>query len=155
MKKILTTLVMILCFCPVASAEKIAVRIEPGQVISTAHDEAEVGDYVKFNVINDVYRGDKLYIAKDTQVLGLVDYVQENGWSFDNAQIDFKIFKTHDVKNNLVIIDNPISINGFETLKYKGNRPAQLFNYIGVIFRGKEVDLKPVVDKMPFTLWLQ
>jgi len=155
LKNLLTALITILCFCPTALAEKIPVKIEPAQVISTTHDETEIGDYVKFSVISDVYKNDKVYIAKGTQVLGLVDYVQENGWSFDNAQIDFRIFKTRDVKNNLVIINSFVSINGFETLKYKGNRPAQFFNYIGVIFRGKEVDLNPDVDKMPFTIWLQ
>ena len=49
----------------------------------------------------------------------------------------------------------PLSINGFDILKYKGKRIAQFFNYCGVAFRGKEVEIIPQKDNLEFNLWLR
>ena len=126
--------------------EEAPLKIKPAQIISTCYDEIEVGDKIKFEVVKDFYKNGKLYIKKDTPVYGLVDYVSANGWNFDNAQIDFKQFRTKTITGDKLTIHNPLSINGYEILKYKSNRMAQMFNYCGLLFRGKEVEIIPNKD---------
>lgn len=135
--------------------EKLSVKIRPAEFISTCHDEIQTSDIIRFMTVNDIYANKKIYIKKDTPVIGYVDYVQENGWDYDNAEISIKKFKTRDVNHNIVEINSPISINGFEILKYKNNRTAQFFNYIGVVFRGKEIEIIPEKeDKIFFNIWV-
>lgn len=135
--------------------EVIPVKIKPAQTISTCNNEIQINDIIRFKTVNDIFVENNLYIKKDTPIIGYVDYVQENGWDYDNAQIDIKKFKTRDVNGNLIEINSELSINGFEILKYKGNRKAQFFNYIGVYFRGKEIEIIPEKDKnIIFNIWL-
>lgn len=152
MKNIILILTIILTITPVF-AEKIPVIINPAQIITTTHDEIETGDIIRFKTKQDVYKNNKLFIKKDSPVIGIVDYLNENGWGHDNAQIDIKTFKTRDVNDNLLILNSPLYINGFELLKYKSKRFAQFFNYIGT-WRGKEVDIKPN-DNVRFTIWYE
>jgi hypothetical protein len=133
-----------------ASAQKIPVKITPAQVISTCRDEIAVGDSIRFKTVNDTALN-----KADTIIVGTVDFVSDNGWSCDNAQIDFKTFKTRDTSGKIVTINNPMSINGFEILKYKGNRKAQFFNYIGALLRGKEVEIIPGKDEVIYTIWYE
>ncbi len=137
------------------SSEDKPVKIKPAQKISTCFDEIEVGDNVKFVASKDVYKNKKLYIKKGTPVIGKVDYVSENGWAYDNAQIEFKNFKTKNVDGKLITISSPLTIDGFEILKFKGNRTAQFFNYCGVLFKGKEVEIIPEKDDIEFNIWLK
>lgn len=146
---------LVVFFSDYINSEDTPVKIKPAQHITTCYDEIEVGDKIKFTTIKDVYKNGKLYIKKDTPIFGIVDYVNENGWSYDNAQIDIRYFKTKTVDGNMITIESPVSINGFEILKYKGNRPAQFFNYCGVAFRGKEVEIKPEKDKIQFNIWIK
>lgn len=132
-----------------------AIKIAPAQKISTCYNEIEIGDKIRFKVVKDVYKNGKLYIEKDSPVVGIVDYISENGWSYDNAQIDFKQFKTKDINGKIITINSPTSINGFEILKYKGNRFAQFFNYCGVAFRGKEIEILPERDNIYLNIWLK
>lgn len=141
-------------FSDYINSEKTAVKIKPAQRISTCHDEIEIGDRIKFITAKDIYKNGKLYIKKDTPVYGTVDYVSHNGCSYDNAQIDFQNFKTKTTNDKTITISSPMSINGFDTLKYKGKRFAQFFNYCGVVFRGKEVDINPKDDNITFNIWL-
>lgn len=136
------------------NSEDTPIRITPSQKISTCYDEIEVGDRIKFNTVKDIYKNGKLYIKKDTPIYGLVDYVSDNGWSYDNAQIDFKKFQTKTVNGKIITINSPLSINGFDILKFKSNRPAQFFNYCGIIFRGKEIEITPEKEKIEFNIWL-
>ncbi len=136
------------------NSEDTPVRITPAQKISTCFNEIEVGDKIKFNIVKDVYKNGKLYIKKDTPIYGIVDYVSDNGWAYDNAQIDFKKFQTKTADGKIVTINNPLSINGFEILKFKSNRTAQFFNYCGIIFRGKEIEIIPPKDNIEFNIWL-
>jgi hypothetical protein len=131
------------------------VKIAPDQPISTVNDDIQLGDGIKFKVTQDIIYDGKLYLKKDSHVVGIVDYVSDNGWSFDNAEIKFKTFKTRDINNNLVIITSPFTIDGFDILKYKGNRKAQFFNYLGIAARGKEIEIIPGVDDLRFTIWLE
>ena len=136
------------------NSEDTPVKITPAQKISTCYDEIEVGDKIKFKTAKDVYKNGKLYIKKGTPVYGTVDYVSDNGWAYDNAQIDLKKFQTKTADGKVVVIENPLSINGFEILKFKSNRIAQFFNYCGVAFRGKEIEINPEKEQIEFNIWL-
>ena len=137
------------------TAEKLNIEIQPIELISTCHDETQINDIIRFKILNDVYYNNKLYIKKNAHIIGIVDYVQDNGWDYDNAQIQIKKFKTRDINGNIVEIQYPLEIDGFEILKYKGKRFAQLFNYAGILWRGKEVEIIPSQDKnVTFTIWL-
>lgn len=146
---------LVIFFNDYVNSEDTPVKIKPAQKISTCYDEIEIGDKIKFITTKDIYKNGQLYIKKDTPVYGIVDYINENGWSYDNAQIDFKYFKTKNIDNKTVTIESPISINGFEILKYKNNRFAQFFNYCGVAFRGKEVEIIPEKDKLQLNIWIK
>ena len=146
---------LIVFFSDYINSEETPVKIKPAQKISTCYDEIEYGDKIRFAVVKDVYKNGKLYIKKGTPVYGIVDYVNENGWAYDNAQIDFKEFRTKNIEGKVIKISSPVSINGFEILKYKGKRAAQFFNYCGVAFRGKEVEIIPEQDNLQFNVWLK
>lgn len=137
----------------VLASEQIPVRIMPAEPISTVHDEVQLGDNIMFKVQNDVYFNDKLIFAKDALVFGTVDKIEDNGWANDNAEIRLEKFKLRNVKNEIVTIKSSVKIDGFELLKTKENRFAQFFNYIGVIFRGKEIDIKYPKEMPIFTIW--
>lgn len=137
------------------NSETTPAKIKPAQHITTCYDEIEVGDKIKFTVIKDIYKNGELYIRKDTPIYGIVDYISDNGWSYDNAQIDIKYFKTRTVDGDMLNIESPISINGFEILKYKGKRFAQFFNYCGIALRGKEIEIIPEKDNVQFNIWIK
>ena len=135
------------------ASEQIPIRIVPAEPISTVHDEVQLGDNIMFKVQNDVYYYDKLIFAKDAPVFGTVDKIEDNGWANDNAEIRLEKFKVRNSKNEIITIKSNVKIDGFELLKTKQKRFAQFFNYIGVIFRGKEIDIK-YPDEIPvFTIW--
>lgn len=153
MKKILLLTFILLLGNFAFSAEKIPVRIVPAENIATTYDQVQVGDELLFKVKNDVYYDSKLIFKKDSHVLGYVSFLDENGWINDNAQIQLNKFKLKNVNGKIVTINSDVTLDGFELLKSKGNRFAQFFNYIGVAFRGKEVDIKCNKDNPVFTIW--
>ena len=97
-----------------AFAQKIPVKIAPMQVVSTHYDEIQVGDYVSFEVVNNVYKNEKLYIKKGSTILGKVSFVHPNGWNCDNAEISFKYFYTRNCDNQKITINLkcPLIIKG-------------------------------------------
>ena len=133
--------------------EKYPIRIVPAENIATTHDEVELGDKLLFKVKSDVYIDSNLLFKKDTLVIGVVEFMQDNGWANDNAEIHISKFILKDVSDEVITIESPIQLNGFELLKTKGKRFLQFFNYFGILFRGKEVDIKSGVDKAEFTIW--
>ena len=141
-------------FSDYINSDTTPVKIKPAQKISTCYDETEVGDRIKFIIEKDIYKNGKLYIKKDTPIYGTVDYVSDNGWSYDNAQIDIKKFKTRTADGKVITISSPLSINGFDILKYKSKKIAQFFNYCGVAFRSKEVEILPEQDNINFNIWI-
>ena len=152
LKKILLLMLLLIGSSAFAS-EQIPIRIVPAEPISTVHDEVQLGDNIMFKVQNDVYYYDKLIFAKDAPVFGTVDKIEDNGWANDNAEIRLEKFKVRNSKNEIITIKSNVKIDGFELLKTKQKRFAQFFNYIGVIFRGKEIDIK-YPDEIPvFTIW--
>lgn len=142
-------------FSDYINSEDTPIKIRPAQKISTCYDEIEVGDKIKFVTVKDIYKNGKLYIKKGTPVYGTVDYVSDNGWSYDNAQLDFKKFMTKTTNGKTITVTSPLSINGFDILQYKGKRVAQFFNYCGVVFRGKEIEIIPPKDDIQFNIWLR
>jgi len=141
MKKLLFLVLIIIFIVQSANAEKLPIKITPIQEISTCKDEIEVGDWVKFKVLNDVYYNENIYIQKDTVVTGVVDSVHENGIIADNAEIKFKKFMLRDVKNNLLTINHTLVLNrdNFECYKFLD----KMTKYVGFIFKGNEVYVKP------------
>ena len=153
MKKKILILMLLIVGSSVLASEQIPVRIVPAEPISTVHDEVQLGDNIMFKVQNDVYLNDKLIFTKDALVFGAVDKIEDNGWANDNAEIRVEKFKLRNAKNEIVTIKSSVKIDGFELLKTKENRLAQFFNYIGVIFRGKEIDIKYPKEMPIFTIW--
>ena len=151
-KKILI-LILLLIGSSVLASEQIPVKIVPAEPISTVHDEVQLGDDIMFKVQNDVYYNDKLIFAKDAPVFGTVDKIEDNGWANDNAEIRLEKFKLRNSKNEIITIKSNVKIDGFELLKTKQKRFAQFFNYIGVIFRGKEIDIRYPEEIPVFTIW--
>lgn len=132
-------------------AEKIPVRIKNAQLISTKTDEIQVGDYVKFEILNDVNIGDKLYLKANTPIYGLVDFMHPNGWSGDNAEIRFKTFYTKDIDNKKIVINYPVTINGN---KEQANDFKQLLAYeVLFIFRGSEIYIEP--NRQSYNLFIE
>lgn len=151
MKKfaILFTLIMFTCQTAI-SAEKIPVKITPVEIISTHHDEVEVGDNIKFRVINDVYYQNKIYIKKDSTVLGTISNVHENGYFCDNAEIIITPFKLRTTDNKVITINSTIIINRKDFVcKNFGDR---IVKYFGVIFRGNEIKIEP--NSIDYNLFL-
>ena len=153
MKKKILILMLLIVGSSVLASEQIPVRIVPAEPISTVHDEVQLGDNIMFKVQNDVYLNDKLIFTKDALVFGTVDKIEDNGWANDNAEIRVEKFKLRNAKNEIVTIKSSVKIDGFELLKTKENRFAQFFNYIGVVFRGKEIDIKYPKEMPIFTSW--
>ena len=154
MKRLFLILSLILLSSNAVFAEKLPIKIAPAENISTAYDQIELGDYLKFKVVNDVYYNNQIFIKKDTPILVKVDFLSDNGWVSDNAEIDSQHFITKDATGKKIAFESNLSINGFELLKTKGNRFAQFFNYIGSIARGKEIDIKYGIDNPIFTIWM-
>lgn len=150
MKKMIIMALLTFALMPQAAfAEKTPVRIAPAQIISTHHDEVEVGDWIKFSTVNDVYVNEKLYIKKDTPILGAVDFFQPNGWAGDNAEIKFKKFVTTDVSGKKVNIVSPVEIKG----NAKANDIKQYVAWVlSTIIRGSEIYIEP--DTKSFNIFI-
>lgn len=160
MKKILLLILIIFITTQTVFAEKISVRITPTQVISTNHDEIEMGDWISFVIVNDVYVEDKIYIKKDTPIYGYVDFFHENGWAGDGSEIRFKQFKTIDAQGNKLTIESPLIINGNSP---KSNDVKQYISWHDLIFfdilrvslialRGSEIFIEP--DETVYNLFI-
>lgn len=164
MKKLfLFQLLFMLTLAP-AFAEKIPVRLENTAMISTHKDEVELGDLVPFKVVNDVYLNNKIYIKKDTKVVGFVDFVQENGWAGSGAEIKFKKFVTKNVQNEVVTINYPITLDGnaerfAATTNYATTQSPLYLSFMGTIssafmlVRGHELEIKP--QKAVFSVFIE
>lgn len=136
-----------------AFAEKIPVKLENIALISTHHDEVQLGDFIPFKVVNDVYVNHKLYIKKGTKALGLVDFVQDNGWAGYGAEVRLKNFITKDTNDKIVAINYPIILDGnaetfASTVNYAADKSIllTLIGGIGDVFmfiRGHELGIKP------------
>ena len=132
---------------------KIPIKIAPLEPILTTFDQTEVGDKYPFKVLNDVYKDDKLFIKKDTTLYGTVDFVKENGWFGDNAEVEFRIFKVKNAQGKLTTFRSELSLNGFNTLKWYNPKWKRFFNYCSLIFRGNEVEINPKTSNPEFNIW--
>lgn len=138
---------LLFTFAIPAFAEKIPVKIAPTQIISTNHDEIEVGDKITFEVVNDVYKENKLFIKKGSTVQGTIDFVHPNGWFGDAANIKLINFSTADVNDKKVDISSPVNIKGgivrSETKQYWINYAVITVSSLGVLIRGSEIFIEP------------
>lgn len=157
MKKILFILISFLYAFSPAYAEKIPVKITPAQLISTHHDEIQVGDWIHFETVNDVYLDDKLYIKKDTKIVGVVDYAHENGWMADSADITIKNFKTLDVNDKKIDIYSPIEIKGGNFMETDARDTVTYATYVvtwlAFFVRGAEINIEP--DTRTYNLFIE
>lgn len=138
--KIFLSLILFSILTMPSFAEKIPVRIEPIQVISTHHDEVEVGDKIKFTTTKDVMLNGKIYIKASTNVYALVDFVHNNGWAGDNAEIKFNKFITQNINGEKIIIKYPISLKGCHE---KANIIKTFLADITILVRGAEIYIEP------------
>ena len=147
--KLLCLFLFVIIFAIPAFAEKIPVKIAPSEVISTEHDEVEVGDWIEFAIVKDIYLGNEVYLPKDTTILGLVDFVHPNGWGGDCAEIKFSTFKTIDVNNEKITINYPLKISG------TGSTSNDIKQYCSVLLkllRGSEIFIEP--DTKAFNIFI-
>lgn len=153
-------LFFVLIFALPAFALKIPVRITPTQIISTHSDEIETGDWLKFEIVNDVYVNDKIYLKKQTPIYGFVDFFHPNGWAGDKAEIKIKTFETRDINDEKVTINYPLDIKENKELvsdtkewiiEFISEIPI-LSNIIFVI-RGSEIYIEP--DTNVFNIFIE
>ncbi len=141
--KIVFVLVLLFFTSSIAfAAEKTPISITPLQVISTTHDEVEVGDPIDFKVVKDVYKEDKLIIKKGSPVEAEVDYVSSNGWAADAAYIQFRNFKILTAQNKWITVPYTLKIKGSDCLKSTNAFYKGCF-LVKSIIRGSEISLKP------------
>lgn len=151
-------LIIILTFILSANtvmAEQYPLRIYPDQNISTCYNEIEAGDRIMFHTDRKkTYHYKNLKVEPNSPVIGVVDYVQDNGWIADNAQIQFKKFIISQKDSKDLIVNSNLTIDGFEELKYRRPKLKRFFEYSGVIVRGKEVDIRKDKDKSSYNIWI-
>lgn len=153
MNKLLLCLILILVSSmpQIVFAEKIPVKITPIEIISTNNDEIEIGDWINFAIVNDVYIDNKIYLRKGTPIIGFVDFFHPNGWAGDNAEIKFKTFKTTDKNDKTVTINYPLNISG-NTMKATDIK--QYISWVVTIFvRGSEIYVEP--DAKIFNIFIE
>lgn len=152
MKKLLVLfLLFVSSMFNAAFAEKIPVRITPLQIISTNNDEIEIGDWIKFAIVNDVFVDNKLYLKKGAPIFGFVDFFHPNGWVGDNAEIKFKTFKTIGINDKPIIINYPLNINGNTA---RANDIKQYISWVlTTLVRGSEIYIEP--DTKTFNIFIE
>lgn len=155
MKKFILIMLLLLFNAGISFAieEKIPIKIAPIEPISTTFDQTEVGDSYPFRVLEDVYKNKKLFIKKGTTMYGTVDYVKENGWFGDNAEVEFRVFRVRNASGKLTTFSSELSLTGFNTLKWYNPKWKRFFNYCSLIFRGNEVDINPATSNPEFNIW--
>lgn len=101
-------------------------------------------------------------MKKGTKVIGVVDYVHNNGWLGDAAEITFKKFVTTDVNHKRIEIDYPVLINGNVILKDQSkqygvtvlnNIVNSVVGSVFVLVRGSEIQLEP--DTKAFNIFIE
>ena len=131
-------------------AERIPIKLVPAQNISTCYDEIEPGDKIMFMPINNP----KINIKPNTPIIGVVDYIQQNGWMTENAEIQFKDFIITLDNGKTKTYKSSLTINGFEELKTRYPKSKRFFEYIPVFIRGKEIDIRKGIDKPVYNIWI-
>lgn len=138
--KISLVLILLSILAMPSYAEKIPVKIEPAQVISTHQDQIEVGDKIKFKIAKDVKLNNKIYLKAGTNIYAVVDFVHNNGWAGDSAEVKFNKFITQNINGEKIIIEYPISIKGCHE---KANIIRTCLSDISILIRGAEIHIEP------------
>ncbi len=151
MKKIIVLFLILFAPFSTVYAEKVPVRFSPAQIISTEHDEVQLGDWIEFKIVNDVYLDGKIYLKKGTLIIGVVDFVHENGWVKDKAEISFKTFYTKDVNGKKIEINYPLVLT--QKLLVKNNIKKLALQEIESLIRGQEICIEP--DTVSFNIFIE
>lgn len=122
-------------------AEKVSFKITPLQLISTENDEVEVGDTIDFISVKDVYMNGNLFIARNTHVSGIVDFVHQNGWAGDRAEIWIKKFYVKTKDDKKIEINYPIKI--IKTPQDCKHLKDYFVYYVLGSIRGSEIYIEP------------
>lgn len=131
-------------------AENIPLKIKPAQDISTCYDELEVGDKILFTPAGNT----RLNLKSGAPVIGVIDYIQSNGWGPENAEIQFKKFILTFEDGTRKTYSTSLTINGFEELKTRYPKFKRFFEYFGLAVRGKEIDIRKDKDKPVYNIWI-
>ncbi len=144
MQKKIVILLFLLFNCIAVSAAEISVLVTPEKLITSNNSLHQEGDYVNFIVTQDVYSKQKLLIAKNTKVIGLVTSKIDNDFTSKPAKIYIEQFHTQNVN------DKNINLSG---IAYKeGNEHKAIMEIAPIwLIRGGEVWLRPHKDI--FTLY--
>lgn len=152
MKNRIVLLIFFLVFAALPSlAEKIPVKITATKIISTYKDDTEVGDWISFITVNDVYVDGKLFIRENTPIAGVVDFVHPNGWLGDSAQITFKTFYAKDIDNKKNTIISPLLLDGRSN--EINNWKIFLKNFLACSTRGSEIYIEP--DTQVYNIFIE
>lgn len=150
MKKFIYLIIFTALISQPVFAQKLPLKITPVQIISTHKDQIQVGDWIEFEAAYDVYKNDKLYVAKGTPVIAVVDHVHENGWVTDNAEITFKTFYTKDVSGKKIEFESLFKLN--QRMLVKKDMKELLKTEIPAVIRGSEIFIEP--DTHTFNVFL-
>ena len=150
-KSFIFSLAIIASFTAPAFAEKIPIKLTSTELLSTKYDEIEVGDLIDFQTLQDVYINDKLYIKQGTKVVGVVDFLHNNGWGGDNAEIKIEKFVLKNIDGKKITINYPIRING-NSETANGFKQVILAN-IFILIRGSEIYIEP--SKINFNIFIE
>ncbi len=141
MKNLIIILLLLTVSIQAVYAEKIPIKITAAQEISTHKNEVEIGDWIKFKTVNDVYYNDNIFIKKDTPVTGIVDNIHENGIIADNAEITFKKFLLRNADDKLITINYTLVLSRNNSKCY--TLSDKIAKYAGFILKGNEIRVKP------------
>lgn len=135
-KKTFLILICLFISNQIGFSKQIPVKITPKQIITTKNDATDVGDWIKFKIVNDVYdENNKLILKKGDELVGTVDFVHPNGWAGDAAEIKIKHF-THHAKDKKLNYESLVCIKG------KPSQPSKMkrfFETLSTAIRGSEI----------------
>ena len=150
MKKLFLILILALATKMPALAEIVPLQIAPTEVISTEHDEIQVGDWVQFETTKDTYLDGKLYLKKGTPVVGVVDFYHPNGWCLDEAELRFKTF--YFVNENNIKTEVNCTVNVNELSLIRNDVKEQTKHFFKTVIRGSEIYIEP--DTKTFNIFI-
>lgn len=139
-KKYLLFIFMLLFVLPV-SANELQLVISPVQVISTNSEDLEVGDKIKFLAVKDVYLNNKIYISKDSEICGTIDFIHNNGWMGDKAEILVNEFYVRTNEDKNIMIKYPLKISA--SSKDCKHLKDYFKHYVLGSIRGPEIFIEP------------
>lgn len=150
-KRLFLTLIIPLAVYAPVFAEVMPLPISPVEIVSTEHDEIQVGDWIQFHTAKDVYVDGELFIKSGTPVVGVVDFYHPNGFCGDDAEIKFRTFYLLGENGKKTEFNYPISIN--EHVLIRNDMKGQTKHFLKTVIRGSEIFIEP--DVKVFNVFLK